>query len=40
MDRPQRLLIKQIIDGNIDGEPLPNSPEQVGAIGRGLVWNR
>ncbi len=32
--------IKQIADGKIDGVPLANSPEQVGAIGPGMVWNR
>jgi hypothetical protein len=31
--------LKQITDGRINGVPLPNSPEQVGAIGPGMVWN-
>jgi hypothetical protein len=36
---PNAYYLKQIIDGKIDGVPLPNSPEQVGAIGPGMVWN-
>lgn len=31
--------LKQITDGKIDAVALHNSPEQVGAIGPGLVWN-
>jgi len=31
--------LKQITDGKIDAVALPNSPEQVGAIGPGMVWN-
>ena len=31
--------LKQITDGKIDGVALHNSPEQVGAIGPGMVWN-
>jgi len=30
--------LKQITDGRINGVPLSNSPEQVGAIGPGMVW--
>jgi hypothetical protein len=37
---PNGYYIKQITDGKIDGVSLPNSPEQVGAIGPGIVWNR
>jgi hypothetical protein len=37
---PNGYYIRQITDGKIDGAPLPNSPEQVGAIGPGMVWNR
>jgi hypothetical protein len=36
---PNAYYLKQISDGKIDGVPLPNSPEQVGAIGPGMVWN-
>jgi hypothetical protein len=36
---PNGYYIKQITDGKVDGVPLPNSPEQVGAIGPGMVWN-
>ena len=36
---PNTYYLKQITDGKIDGAPLPNSPEQVGAIGPGMVWN-
>lgn len=32
--------LRQISDGKIDGIALPNSPEQVGAIGPGMVWNK
>lgn len=31
--------LKQITNGKIDGVELENSPEQVGAIGPGTVWN-
>jgi len=31
--------LKQITDGKIDAVALSNSPEQVGAIGPGMVWN-
>jgi hypothetical protein len=31
--------LKQITDGKIDAVALHNSPEQVGAIGPGTVWN-
>jgi len=31
--------LTQITDGQINGAPLHNSPEQVGAIGPGMVWN-
>jgi len=37
---PNGYYFKQITDGKIDGVPLRNSPEQVGAIGPGMVWNR
>jgi hypothetical protein len=37
---PNAYYIKQITDGKIDGVLLRNSPEQVGAIGPGMVWNR
>jgi hypothetical protein len=37
---PNAYYIKQITDGKINGVPLRNSPEQVGAIGPGTVWNR
>jgi hypothetical protein len=36
---PNAYYLKQITDGKIDGVPLHNSPEQVGAIGPGMVWN-
>jgi hypothetical protein len=36
---PNGYYIKQITNGKIDGVPLPNSPEQVGAIGPGVLWN-
>jgi len=32
-------LLKQITDPKINGTDVPNSPEQVGAIGPGMVWN-
>ena len=31
--------LKEITDGKLDGVRLHNSPEQVGAIGPGIVWN-
>jgi hypothetical protein len=31
--------LTQITDGKLDGVGLRNSPEQVGAIGPGMVWN-
>jgi hypothetical protein len=31
--------LTQITNGRINGAPLRNSPEQVGAIGPGIVWN-
>jgi hypothetical protein len=31
--------LKQITDGRTDGLAVRNSPEQVGAIGPGMVWN-
>jgi hypothetical protein len=37
---PNGYYIKQIANGKINGAPLPKSPEQVGAIGPGMVWNR
>jgi hypothetical protein len=36
---PNAYYLKQITDGKIDGVALHNSPEQVGAIGPGMVWN-
>ncbi|HXN94549.1 MAG TPA: transporter, partial [Candidatus Acidoferrales bacterium] len=36
---PNAYYLKQISDGKIDGVALHNSPEQVGAIGPGIVWN-
>jgi hypothetical protein len=36
---PNGYYLSQITDGRINGEPLHNSPEQVGAIGPGMVWN-
>jgi len=36
---PNGYYFKQITDGKIDGAALHNSPEQVGAIGPGIVWN-
>jgi hypothetical protein len=36
---PNGYYLKQITDGRINGAPLHNSPEQVGAIGPGMVWN-
>jgi hypothetical protein len=37
---PNGYYIKQITNGKIGGAPLPNSPEQVGSIGPGMVWSR
>jgi len=36
---PNAYYLKQITDGKIDAVALHNSPEQVGAIGPGMVWN-
>ncbi len=36
---PNAYYLKQITDGKIDSVALHNSPEQVGAIGPGMVWN-
>jgi hypothetical protein len=36
---PNGYYLKQITDGKIDSVALRNSPEQVGAIGPGMVWN-
>jgi hypothetical protein len=36
---PNAYYLKQITDGKINRMALPNSPEQVGAIGPGMVWN-
>jgi hypothetical protein len=36
---PNAYYLKQITDGKIDGVALRDSPEQVGAIGPGMVWN-
>jgi hypothetical protein len=36
---PNAYYLRQITDGRVNGASLPNSPEQVGAIGPGLVWN-
>jgi hypothetical protein len=36
---PNAYYLRQITDGRVNGVPLSNSPEQVGAIGPGLVWN-
>jgi hypothetical protein len=35
---PNGYYLAQISDGRINGVPLHNSPEQVGAIGPGMVW--
>jgi hypothetical protein len=37
---PNGYYLKQITDGKLNGVALPNSPERVGAIGPGMVWNR
>jgi hypothetical protein len=36
---PNAYYLRQITDGRFNGVPLQNSPEQVGAIGPGMVWN-
>jgi hypothetical protein len=36
---PNGYYLRQITDGKLDGVALHNSPEQVGAIGPGMVWN-
>ena len=36
---PNAYYLRQITDGRVNGVPLRNSPEQVGAIGPGAVWN-
>jgi hypothetical protein len=36
---PNAYYLRQITDGRVNGVSLSNSPEQVGAIGPGLVWN-
>jgi hypothetical protein len=36
---PNAYYLRQITDGRVNGGPLQNSPEQVGAIGPGMVWN-
>ena len=36
---PNAYYLRQITDGRVNGIPLRNSPEQVGAIGPGMVWN-
>jgi hypothetical protein len=36
---PNAYYLRQITDGRVNGVSLPNSPEQVAAIGPGLVWN-
>jgi hypothetical protein len=36
---PNAYYLRQITDGCVNGVPLRNSPEQVGAIGPGMVWN-
>jgi hypothetical protein len=36
---PNAYYLKQITNGKLDGVELRNSPEQVGAIGPGIVWN-
>lgn len=33
-------FLKQITSPQINGAPLPASPEQVGSIGPGVVWDR
>ena len=36
---PNAYYLRQITDGRVNGIPLRNSPEQVEAIGPGMVWN-
>jgi len=36
---PNAYYLRQITDGRINGVTLRNSPEEVGAIGPGMVWN-
>lgn len=36
---PNAYYLLQITDGRVNGVPLRNSPEQVAAIGPGMVWN-
>jgi hypothetical protein len=36
---PNAYYLKQITNGKLNGVALHNSPEQVGAIGPGMVWN-
>jgi hypothetical protein len=36
---PNGYYLKQVSNGKLDGVALHNSPEQVGAIGPGMVWN-
>jgi hypothetical protein len=36
---PNAYYLRQITDGRVNGVPLQNSPEQVAAIGPGVVWN-
>jgi hypothetical protein len=36
---PNAYYLRQVTDGRVNGAALRNSPEQVGAIGPGLVWN-
>jgi hypothetical protein len=38
VDRSNGSYLAQISDGRINGVPIHNSPEQVGAIGLGMVW--
>lgn len=37
---PNAYFLRQITDGRINGVPLRDSPERVGAIGPGMVWNQ
>jgi hypothetical protein len=37
---PNGYYLSQISNGKINGVTLHNSPEQVGAIGPGMVWNK
>src|ERR1700733_11779794 len=36
---PNAYYLRQVTDGRVNGASLRNSPEQVGAIGPGMVWN-